>query len=257
MPRRLLALLCILGIAACQSDRTTAGPDLPPSFVVQDGANNSGNADFFFHPPLAPDPIGHPKFSVGQFNPALAPMVEVCRLNTSLPQNPTTASTCAGPVIPVAPVVLVAVNELYLAEWMAPAVNDAQFHRFFVRAGGKLLGSADVLLSHPKNLKGYKGPVPTAVPSQTVPVKFRIENRALCAEVEGTSPCASAAVDLSTGGNVTIPTVQGKPHSGVNVPGGNGSGKINVTVEPCAGGTLYHRGLVDIPMYGSYMLKNY
>ncbi len=253
MLRRAIALFLLFAIAACQGDRTATGPEPGPTFAVSDGANGTGNEDFFFLPPLAADPTGHPEFSPGQFNAALAPRVRVCQLDTSYPSDPDDGTPCAsGTTADVAPVVLVLDKEQYLAEWEAPSTSKV-YYRFLVSVGGQDLGHADILIGHPaRDLKSYPGEVPTGAPGRTVPVKFRIENRALCTPVEPrTAPCASTAVDLTTGGTVTITTDPTAPPSGVTIPPQPGGGTINVTVQPCTGGTLFDRGLVDIPVFGS------
>lgn len=66
---------------------------------ISDGAHGDGNPDFFFLPPLVRHPRRHEEFSSGEFNPDLAPVVEVCALNTE-------TGECADPQPDGLPVVL-------------------------------------------------------------------------------------------------------------------------------------------------------
>ena len=86
------ALTAVLSIG-CRDEQilkpTAAGG---PSALIMDGATN-GNADFFFLPPLVPDPSGGANFDAGKFNGNLAPVVEVCELTGDPRQG---AADCAG-----------------------------------------------------------------------------------------------------------------------------------------------------------------
>jgi hypothetical protein len=246
---RRLGLAGLLLVVACQGDRGMAGTGPPeaPSFVISDGATNAGNADFFFLPPLVPNPRKNPNWTEGGFNPALAPAVEFCRLNQE-PATPSTPVSCVGIATRLGPVTVSGSEQHYKVDWKVS--EAAGFYRLFVRAGGKDLGFADVVVGRSKELKDYKtGEIVPLKDGRNLPVKFRIESRALCADVTGTGPCTSAAVNLAVGGTVTIETDPEAPPSGVNIPAQAGGGTINVTLEPCV--DLFTRNLVDIPTFGS------
>src|SRR5690242_11674609 len=70
----LLSSMCVM-VAACQEPRSPTGVMKPPSGLLVDGAHNSGNAHFYFLPPL----VRQPSVS-GVFNPSLRPTVEICEL---------------------------------------------------------------------------------------------------------------------------------------------------------------------------------
>src|SRR5260221_6669838 len=87
-PRR-LAWLSLAAAAACSEGVTTRPTDstlAPPSFVISDGSRCTSafpipctsNPDFFFLPPMVPDPTGSPNFQAADFNPNLIPLVKVC-----------------------------------------------------------------------------------------------------------------------------------------------------------------------------------
>ena len=59
-----------------------------PLIDIVDGAHgDDGNPDFFFLPPIAPNPKKDPDFEKNEFNPNLAPLVQICDPN-SCPDNP-------------------------------------------------------------------------------------------------------------------------------------------------------------------------
>jgi len=54
---------------------------MDPSKMISDGAHG-GNPDFFFLPPMVPNPVNNPNFEQGKFNATLGPSltVEICEL---------------------------------------------------------------------------------------------------------------------------------------------------------------------------------
>jgi len=192
-----LALACTLFVA-CQDQRSPTAVK-PPSALLMDGAHNSGNAHFFFLPPL----VKQPSFS-SVFNPALKPVVTICELNVS-----TTPAACSGaPPIDPGPVTADLAGQQYKVNWdtRQSGISVDKFYRIQVFGGAGQsdpLGFADVdPVNNGSQLKNvntneYIG----LVDGRTLPIKFRIERGAFgtnCA-----SDCAEASVS-GTGGGVVV-----------------------------------------------------
>src|SRR5436309_14510314 len=75
-----VAIASVLSVACRDRELPLAPASGRPAFLISDGAHTGGNADFFFLPPLVPDPSGSPNFDGGRFNAQLAPIVEVCEM---------------------------------------------------------------------------------------------------------------------------------------------------------------------------------
>ena len=92
MKRLALAVTALILSVACRDQQPLQPPArVGPAALIVDGAHG-GNADFFFLPPLVPDPSGSPNFNAATFNPNLAPVVEVC----VLPGDPRIAAVACG-----------------------------------------------------------------------------------------------------------------------------------------------------------------
>src|SRR2546422_11013907 len=147
---------------------------------------HSGNANFFFLPPLVPDPSAF--FHAGTFNSALSPVVDVCTLSDDprlhpAPPDPGAASCVGSPVFGPATMALDLTSQQYTLNWdtKSPTLLDAtKFYRIFVRgaAGGTALGSLDVdpVDQGLKNLR--TGEVVQFQDGRTLPIKVRIEDGA-------------------------------------------------------------------------------
>src|SRR5437867_10338495 len=81
--KRALPFFIAAGLAVACQDHVPTIPSSGPLAAISDAAHNSGNPDFFFLPPLVPDPSGDPNFEPSEFNSHLAPTVEVCEWNGS------------------------------------------------------------------------------------------------------------------------------------------------------------------------------
>jgi hypothetical protein len=112
MKGRSLFALAVLSIAlACEGNKQPTGPAAPSdaSKVLSDGAHCLNldidcNPDFFFLPPLVPNPVNNSNFDRGKFNNRLQQglSVEICELspelNNGLPVLPTASTGCANTV---------------------------------------------------------------------------------------------------------------------------------------------------------------
>src|SRR5262245_18013175 len=106
MCRRALWGLALLAGTACWSDSgmspTEAGLPDQPSFTISDGAHGAGNPDFFFVPPMVPNPSGDADYTPAGFNSTLSPTVVICALNVAnnAPESAITAATTCRPTQP-------------------------------------------------------------------------------------------------------------------------------------------------------------
>ena len=179
---RFVAVGIVVGLAACR-ESTTVQPSQTGTIraLIVDGAH-SGNANFFFLPPLVPDPSGSPNFIVGQFNPNLAPFVEVCQLVTDPRVDPNTDCLNSTRVFGPARMALDAPDELYQLNWDtgASGLLATNFYRVIVRGAprGTALGFVDLdpVLGGMKNLR--TGTVVAFQDGRTLPIKVRIQNGA-------------------------------------------------------------------------------
>lgn len=186
-PVRLLsASVLFLGLAACGDDADPNAPFPPagPDAVLLNG----GNGHFFFLTPLGTGG------GDGVFNPRLAPVVEVCRLATTTLPEPGTP--CAVSIArftrdsgDAAERIEVNVRrEMYSVNWdLSRYSPETGYYRITVRTApstgaNTLLGIADVAVGPSIGVaRQMAGPgVHAATSSQTVPIKFRIEEGALC-----------------------------------------------------------------------------
>lgn len=176
-----LAAGIVVTLAACRESTPVQPRQTGVQALIVDGAH-SGNPNFFFLPPLVPDPSGSPNFIAGQFNPNLAPFVEVCQLVTDPRVDPNTDCLNATRVFGPARMALDAPDELYQLNWDtgASGLIATNFYRVIVRGapGGTALGSLDLdpVLGGMKNLK--TGTVVAFQDGRTLPIKVRIQNGA-------------------------------------------------------------------------------
>ena len=69
-----------------------------PAFRVSDGAHpgTGSNPDFFFLPPMVPDPSGNANFDRGGSNARLLPTVDICEVNATTEQQVNAGAPCKG-----------------------------------------------------------------------------------------------------------------------------------------------------------------
>jgi probable HAF family extracellular repeat protein len=145
-------------LTACNSDAPAnpVGPD--PAFLISDAAH-SGNAHFFFLPPM----VSAPKF-VGTFDSTRSPIVLITE--DGLPLVELSASIPSG-------------SEQYQAEWHTDRFNldPAKTYRISVLFRGAVLGFADVdVVWTGGQLKNVNtGEYIPLLDGKTLPIKFRIE----------------------------------------------------------------------------------
>ena len=202
MKRIVLFSLAAALIIACQDQRSMTGVK-PPSALLSDGSN-SGNAHFFFLPPL----VKQPTFS-GVFNPALKPIVVICQLDVGPPplNTPIGCSPGVAPVNP-GPVTVDVTGQQYKLNWdtRQSGISDDKFYRIQVFGGAGQdvpLGFADVdPVSNGSQLRNVNtGDYIGLLDGRTLPLKFRIERGAF-----GTNcvrDCAEASVDNNGGTVIT------------------------------------------------------
>lgn len=273
MDRRILFGAFVL-LAGCQTDPGTAPEQQQPSFVISDGAR-AGNPDFFFLPPLVGNPRANPNWTVGGFNPALRPTVAICALNlpTAAPASAVLATTPCKPggyAVNFPFGTTGAVVKLhgsgngdpdddqgeaedgghYHLNWKVPKSSDV-FYRIRVLVGARVLGFADVhSVTSGSGLKSVNtGAFVARKDGSNAPIKFRIENRALCDNPGGTDPCTTAAVNLGTGGTVVLTTDPLFAPAGVIIPPQPDLPQTVVaTIQPCAD---FNPRVTDLPTFGS------
>lgn len=200
--RLTLAAAAFVSLLSCRGD--SVSPDVDgPMFAVSDGAHN-GNNSFFFLPPLFKMPTVHP----GTFNADLRPSVEICDLGIRPTTTPTPPRTCGANVAVFGPgsVVVNTTEQSYHVNWHTDQSHLAINHDYRIRVlvGGAEIGFADVdPVSNGSQLKNvqtneYIG----LVDGRTLPIKFRIEDGALCAA--NVISCSAGTVALDAGGNVEL-----------------------------------------------------
>ncbi len=206
---------------ACKDQRIVQPPPgAGPAYLISDGAH-SGNAFFFFLPPLVPDPSAF--FHAGTFNPNLSPVVDVCALNDDPQLHPAPpdpgAAHCVGNVFGPATMALDLMDEQYQLNWdtRASALVATNFYRIFVRGApnGTALGFLDVdpVDQGMKNLRTAQ--VVQFQDGRTLPIKVRIENRAYC--ISSNTDCVAKTV--GTAGGDVLAKFAGVRFFAGNLPG--------------------------------------
>ena len=256
MRRRVLLCFVLALASGCQGDdatkpMTTSAPP-PPSRIISDG-NHSGNPDFFFLPPMVPNPSGSPNWNAAGFDGSYvggrAPIVNICQLPASTTEENIAAATCPGgsPLLNLPAAVDIG-SQQYQLNWRVPDVSVTTFYRVTVILLGQPIGIADVeVVPNASQLKYVQGNdvVPLA-DNRTLPIKFRLQHNVLC---NGSMPAGFCPlpVDLSTGGTVQTTLPGGTLPSGVIIPSDAGTGTVNIAVEPCES---FRYRATDLPVFG-------
>lgn len=193
MKRAVLLAVPIALLLACVDDQVT-----PPALngALLDGSQG-GNPNFFFLPPVAPNPIDH--ITRGAFDPAAPPTIAVYKL----PATPPATCMGLGPVAVFGPVTatLVAGEEHYLVLWntLLDPPEASEFYRIcaFAANGGAELGFADVdpVQGGMKNVRTQE--YFAFQNGRDVPIKTRVE---FCANAS--VDCTTQLVDAEQGGTV-------------------------------------------------------
>ena len=241
MKRWPFAVLAVVAVTACNEQRMTPPAVDRPLALILDGAHD-GDPNFFFLPPLVPNPVNDPHFNASPFDATLSPTVEVCRL-TGDPRAGTVFCAVSAPLVfgPVA-APLDATNQQYQVNWdtkAPPGLDPTQFYRIRVRgaAGKSVLGSIDVdpVDLGMKNLK--TGDVVQFQDGRTLPIKFRIQQGEQCTF---NPDCVTQIVGSGGATIVTSEAGGGVTGAGVFIPAGalNTGEQITVTIskiltQPC------------------------
>ncbi|HKP29709.1 MAG TPA: Ig-like domain-containing protein [Gemmatimonadales bacterium] len=262
MNRRALWGLPLLGCAACVNDTPMAPEEagLPdtPSFTISDGAHGTGNPDFFFIPPMVPNPSGDADYTPAGFNPNLSPTVVICALDVAnnAPESavtPTTGCRSTQPAgFPVtfsgSQIAMSLSQQLYQVDWKIVTAPQT-YYRIFVGVGTTQLGYADLKTANTGNTSQFV----VKKDGSTLPIKFRIEQFALCTD-PGTGPCSSGTIDRTTGGTVLF-TDGGEIQGGITIPPQGSGGPVHVTIAFCASESpsVAVDLSIDNPVFGSCM----
>lgn len=225
MEARTFRVLAAVVVTACGTGDLTE-PSKPllttPSAAIQDGANAGGNPDFFFLPPMVDDPSGLPIFLDNGLNPNLTPTV----LITAAPNYSFQATAAFN-------------STHYVVNWQVPVSSTSTTYRVSVKVGTTELGFADVFAAaNSSDLKNADDDQVALMDGRTLPIKFVIENFALCGTVAQPT-CASETVNTAEGGTVTI------PQGGVEIPPQPNGETTTVTVSTCPDIPS------DLPSFGS------
>lgn len=252
--RRVIVSLILASVAGCQGD---SGGITPPtvSFAIADGARG-GNPDFFFLPPMVANPQSNPAWTAGAFNPNLQPVVMVCALAATTEGAVTPSTPCRTPqpsgfprtfTMGAGAGFLSLNGEMYQVDWKTDPGEE--LFRITVKVGSKTLGFADLhtLLSGKDKKNVNQDNFVPLEGGANLPIKFRIENGALC-NPPGTTPCSSRTFNLVNGSEVSLKTGPGGDRSGLFVPPQSVNSVVTVTVQPCPD---FNPRLVDLPTFGS------
>ena len=224
-------LLSVIVVAACQ-DRSAVAPTHNSEITradVLDGAAG-GNAHFFFLPPMVANPS-----PTGQFNPALAPTVEVCQTTALDASGHCSAlrarfTTAGGVNNNNARVEVVVSGEHYRLNWdtKAYAIPVDQPFRIVVLLGDLKIGHADVVARKGgKYQNATTGVEISLVNGRTLPIKFRIENGVICG---GALECFEGQVGPE-GGTFTVAGANDTRPAGTSFPPGAVEDTVNLIIE--------------------------
>jgi hypothetical protein len=235
-----LVSLAALVFVGCQDSQSpTPFGDGPPSLDISDGSQPGGNQDFFFLPPIVPNPSGTPNFDEGEFNPNLVLDVVICELD---------GLECVEDVDVPSPgeMTLSLTNEQYQVTWhtqdsdLTPLVNYRV--SIVLSNTSTVLGFRDVrpvdspqeVPSNPETLDFY-----VFLNGSSIPLKVRTENGLLCDP--SAAECVSATVNLTDdGGEVSLAN-----GDNVFVPIQGAGGNTTLTVQ-----TFCPDLPLDIPLFG-------
>jgi hypothetical protein len=226
-------------VAACSDRQVSTSPQsepvLGPSFAISDGAHKGGNPNFFFLPPLQPSPWKKPNFDRGKFNPNLSPTVKICD-----GRDLTLAGECVKALTKNGQAVTFSAVRGWdgLPDWVDPeqyhvlwqtrnyGLKTGNPYRILVKVGGTLLGYLDIvptarLLNALRITAG--GQDIGWLQNTIVPIRFRIEQGALCAEGTDPGDCTESTVigaAPGSAGDTTKNFIIPSGHAAVSLPPG-------------------------------------
>lgn len=244
-----LVAIAVLALNGCGGD--TVIPSIGPAFAVSDGAHD-GNPDFFFLTPLFNDADQSPNFEPAAFNPNLKPTVEICELSAS---DDSRDCIAGDPLERFAPsdVRVSVTDQLYQVDWDTDESNLdlTKLYRISVLIGTRVLGFVDVdpVLSGTEIKNLETGADIPLVDGRTLPIKFRIEGRALCSL--DALACAAGTINLAQGGTVQLAAagedfrLDVAPNTAATIGGLNVT-EVTFNLEQCPGDGID----VDLPRVG-------
>ena len=249
----LLVLLLATLVTTCRD--TPLPSDMEqPSLAVLDGSDFSTVPcdptqpcyHFFLLPPLVPSPDGFH----GEFNAYLKPYVEV---RTLLDESIWTCSEADGGVGAVVALLTPGVevdpiNEMYHVGFQTGQydLTTDQEYRICVGAGSVALGLRDIRpvrsgAEVPRNPE--QQPVLEFNNGSNLPIKFRIEKRALCGPDVPPDECGEATINLADGGYIELGT-----GDRLDVPAQNElENDVTLIFESCSG---IDELPIDLPKFG-------
>ncbi|OLC87484.1 MAG: hypothetical protein DMD38_02720 [Gemmatimonadetes bacterium] len=222
MKYRALAVVVVIGVVACQGDRSySAGP----SALILDGAHGGGNAFFLWLPPVMPQqpPAGQ------VFSRQLSPTITISNL-------------CSGDVIRTfAGSEVQPEDGQYQANWHTADdyLDAACTYRIAVQTGARQLGLADVdVVDDGSELQNVNtGEFIPLLDDRTLPIQFFIGIGSQCERAD--SDCGEGIAQ--PGATTTIVTENGQ--AGVVIPAGAVDQPVTIIIEsaddrPCIAGLL-------------------
>ena len=179
-------LLATLALAACGGDATSPSPATlrrpsAPVALLSDGSRAGGNPNFFFLPPVVPNPSSDPDYSAGQFVGTWKPVVDVCEINASDMAAGCISGTVrsySGSAVSVS-----TADEQYQVQvdTREPWAVAGKTFRFSVSVNGSkptTLGFVDIALLSGSAKNAFTGDLVAMQDGRTIPLKFRIEKGA-------------------------------------------------------------------------------
>ncbi len=162
---------------------------LEPSALIEDAAHSGGVENFYFLPPMVPNPA-----VAGVFDASFSPTVEICQLDgsdcaasqpTGFPIVYTMSTGPGGETVAVS-----AADEHYKVNWHTDefTLNETELYRISVLLDGNVIGFADVdVVNSGKDLKNVDTNEFIALKDgRTLPIKFRLEEGAgVCTTLPG------------------------------------------------------------------------
>ena len=205
-------LFAALALGACGGDDTTApSPVLraprAPAAILNDGSREGGNPDFFFLPPVVPNPSSDPDFQANAFAGGWKPVVEVCEVSTSNLAGGCvggTVRTYSGAAVSVSPADQQYQVNVDTKEAWAVAGRAYRFAVLLVGNERDTLGFVDIALLSGSAKNAVTGDLVALQDGRTIPLKFRIEKGATVPEdvtVFSETVVTDAGTTILTGGS--------------------------------------------------------
>ena len=225
MKRVALVVLPVVAFAACRDERSPTALNGPTiSAEIRDAANGGGNPHFFWLPPIVAAPT-----PTGVFNPRLSPVVEICSQNVSpCPDGQVhakfTMTSGSGSQI----VRVDVTSQLYNVNWNTDPSSEpvGSSFRIAVIVHKAVLGFADVdMVAAGRATNANTGGDVPLVNGRTLPIKFRIEDGALCPS-NSTLDCTERMASPGTDNTI----VSNNQQAGTFIPAGALSQPVTVTV---------------------------